>query len=95
MVRDPTYKLRFVKTLRLSEALLRKIKAACTARNLRFSDFMRLAALAALNSESVSCTRASGVMRVLAQACWNCPSVSGKSCFICGPKPDARRNEVL
>ena len=31
MVRDPAHRLGIVKTLRLSEALLQKIKAECTA----------------------------------------------------------------
>ena len=43
--------LSIVKTLRLSEALLQEIKAECTACNLRFSDFMRDAAVAALNRD--------------------------------------------
>jgi predicted DNA binding CopG/RHH family protein len=51
MARDRANKLSIVKTLRLSEALLHRIKAECTARNLRFSDFMRRAALAAVNPE--------------------------------------------
>jgi len=54
MGKDPASKLRIVKTLRLSEALLQKIKAECTACNLRFSDFMRNAAVAALNAEEAS-----------------------------------------
>jgi hypothetical protein len=41
VLKHPEYKLRIVKTLRLSEAWLRKIKAECTACDLRFSDFMR------------------------------------------------------
>jgi hypothetical protein len=54
MVRGEASKLRIVKTLRLSEALLHKIKAECTARNLRFSDFMRNAAAAELKRTKTS-----------------------------------------
>ena len=54
MVRDQASKLSIVKTLRLSEALLQKIKAECTARNLKFSDFMRNAAVTALNCKEGS-----------------------------------------
>ena len=57
MVRNPAPKLRIVKTLRLSEALLQKIKAECGACNLKFSDFMRNAAVAALNRKEASSPR--------------------------------------
>jgi hypothetical protein len=54
MVRDRAHKLSIVKTLRLSETLLQMIKAECGVCNLRFSDFMRNAAIAALNREEAS-----------------------------------------
>ena len=48
--RDPEHNLKIVKTLRLSEVLLQKIKAECAACDLKFSDFMRNAAVAGLTS---------------------------------------------
>jgi hypothetical protein len=54
LAKDGASKLRIVKTLRLSDALLQKIKAECTACDLRFSDFMRDAAKAALNRKEAS-----------------------------------------
>jgi len=53
-VKDPTSKLSIVKTLRLSEALLQKIRGECAACNLGFSDFMRNAAVAAVNRKEAS-----------------------------------------
>jgi hypothetical protein len=54
IVKDPTSKLCIVKTLRLSEALLQKIRGECAACNLGFSDFMRNAAVAAVNRKEAS-----------------------------------------
>ncbi len=51
MAKNPAYKLRIVKTFRLNEALLQKIRAECAACNLRFSDFMRNAAEGVLDRQ--------------------------------------------
>ena len=54
LMRDHASKLTIVKTLRLSEVLLQRINAECTTCNLRFSDFMRNAAVAALHRREAS-----------------------------------------
>jgi len=51
-VADREAKLTIIKTLRLSDALMKKIKAECKTRNLEFSDFMRTAALAAIQRQA-------------------------------------------
>jgi hypothetical protein len=52
LAKDEASKFRVVKTLRLSQTLLQKIKTECAARNLRFSAFMRKAAVAWLEAIS-------------------------------------------
>ena len=55
----PGRPMTIIKTLRLSDALMKKIKAECKTRNLEFSDFMRTAALAAIQRQAKACTHKS------------------------------------
>jgi hypothetical protein len=47
--RKPEEKLTVMKSLRMSEGLLRMIADECKSRNLGFSDYMRDAAIAAMD----------------------------------------------
>jgi hypothetical protein len=59
-MKDPIDRLSVIKTIRFSEVLLRNIVHECQIRSLAFSDFMRTAAVAAMN-EQESCRPSSDV----------------------------------
>jgi hypothetical protein len=50
--RKPEGKLKVMKSLRMSEVLLRMVADECKSRNLGFSDYMRDAAVAAMRQEA-------------------------------------------
>ena len=50
-MKDPENKLTVIKTIRFSETLLRNIGHECEKRSLAFSDFVRLAAISAMEQK--------------------------------------------
>jgi hypothetical protein len=64
-MKDQGTKLTVIKTLRLSEALLKMITTECKTRELEFSVFMRSAALAAITHHHVRVGAEQVVLRTL------------------------------